>query len=199
MLTDDEYVNSDHCPLFTRHRRNRVTRWRQVSPRWVILSLPNGHPSRGRSSHVPFVYPHVFASHFCLAVRLSGCLLIVGPCPWNRNRKLEISTAPRKAKSREAAYSQALVQIKIDRQRVKSRESGRQDTTDAVARLHLGAKPLTSRLHWTTIFFKVILLAVLLVSWSSPTCLQRPDPNPGQFPEILLPLLISVTQSMSST
>jgi len=28
----------------------------------------------------------------------------------NRNRKLEISTAPTKAKSREPAYSQALVQ-----------------------------------------------------------------------------------------
>src|SRR6218665_2287640 len=43
-----------------------------------------------------------------------------------RNSKLEISTAPTKAKSREPAYSQALVQNKIDRQRVRSRESGRQ-------------------------------------------------------------------------
>jgi len=32
---------------------------------------------------------------------------------------------PTKAKSREPAYSQALVQKKIDRQRVRSRESGR--------------------------------------------------------------------------
>ena len=33
---------------------------------------------------------------------------------------------PTKAKSREPAYSQALVQNKIDRQRVRSRESDRQ-------------------------------------------------------------------------
>jgi len=44
----------------------------------------------------------------------------------NRNRKLEISTAPTTAKSREPAYSQALVQSKIDRQGVRSRESGKQ-------------------------------------------------------------------------
>jgi len=44
----------------------------------------------------------------------------------NRNRKLKTSTAPTKAKSWEPAYSQALVQSKIDRQRVRSRESGRQ-------------------------------------------------------------------------
>ena len=44
----------------------------------------------------------------------------------NRNRNLETSTAPTKAKSREPAYSQALNQNKIDRQRVKSGESGRQ-------------------------------------------------------------------------
>jgi len=44
----------------------------------------------------------------------------------NRNRKLEISTALTKAKSREPAYSQAPVQSKIGRQRVRSRESGRQ-------------------------------------------------------------------------
>jgi len=44
----------------------------------------------------------------------------------NHNRKLDISTAPTKARSREPACSQALVQNKIDRQRVRSRESGRQ-------------------------------------------------------------------------
>jgi len=44
----------------------------------------------------------------------------------NRNRKLETSTAPTKAESREPAYSQALVQNKINRQRVRSRESSRQ-------------------------------------------------------------------------
>src|SRR6218665_3209756 len=44
----------------------------------------------------------------------------------NLNRKLEISTAPTKAKSKEPANSQVLVQNKIDRQRVRSRESGRQ-------------------------------------------------------------------------
>src|SRR6218665_2970513 len=43
-----------------------------------------------------------------------------------RNRKLEISRAPIKVKSRESAYSQALNQNKTDRQRSKSRESGRQ-------------------------------------------------------------------------
>ena len=35
----------------------------------------------------------------------------------NRIRKLEIFTAPTKAKSLEPAYSQALIQNKIDRQR----------------------------------------------------------------------------------
>src|SRR6218665_1421065 len=44
----------------------------------------------------------------------------------NRNRKLLISRAPTKAKSQEPAYSQALNQNKIDRQRSRSRESGRQ-------------------------------------------------------------------------
>src|SRR6218665_3174555 len=44
----------------------------------------------------------------------------------NRNRKLLISRAPTKAKSQEPAYSQALNQNKIDRQRSRSRESGRE-------------------------------------------------------------------------
>src|SRR6218665_804240 len=44
----------------------------------------------------------------------------------NRNRKLLISRAPTKAKSQEPAYSQALNENKIDRQRSRSRESGRQ-------------------------------------------------------------------------
>ena len=44
----------------------------------------------------------------------------------NRNRKLEISRAPTKAKSREPAYSQAPNQNKIDRQRSKAGEAGRQ-------------------------------------------------------------------------
>ena len=43
----------------------------------------------------------------------------------NHNCKLKIST-PTKAKSWELAYSQALIQNKIDRQWVRSRESGRQ-------------------------------------------------------------------------
>src|SRR6218665_506814 len=43
-----------------------------------------------------------------------------------RNRKLLISRAPTKAKSQEPAYSQALNQNKIDRQRSRSRDSGRQ-------------------------------------------------------------------------
>jgi len=38
----------------------------------------------------------------------------------DENRKLQISTSPTKAKSREPAYSQALNQIKIDRQRAVS-------------------------------------------------------------------------------
>src|SRR6218665_2190047 len=42
------------------------------------------------------------------------------------NRNLLISRAPTKAKSQEAAYSQALNQNKIERQRSRSRESGRQ-------------------------------------------------------------------------
>src|SRR6218665_1630122 len=40
-----------------------------------------------------------------------------------RNRKLDISTAPTKVKSREPAYSQTLIQNKIDRQRVECRTS----------------------------------------------------------------------------
>jgi len=44
----------------------------------------------------------------------------------NRNRRLKISTAPTKARSRGPAYSQALIQDKIDRQQVRSRASGRQ-------------------------------------------------------------------------
>src|SRR6218665_2245879 len=47
-------------------------------------------------------------------------------CVCNRNRKLLISRAPTKAKSQEPAYSQGLNQNKIDRQRSRSRESGRQ-------------------------------------------------------------------------
>src|SRR6218665_3604811 len=43
----------------------------------------------------------------------------------NYNRKLWISRAPTKAKSQEPAYSQALNQNTIDRQRSRSRESGR--------------------------------------------------------------------------
>src|SRR6218665_114500 len=43
-----------------------------------------------------------------------------------RNRKIKITTAPTKAKPRELAYLQALIQNKIDRQRVRSRESGGQ-------------------------------------------------------------------------
>jgi len=52
------------------------------------------------------------------------------PMKWYLNRrpdhKLEICTAPTKAKSRDPAYSQALIQNEIDRQRVRSRESGMQ-------------------------------------------------------------------------
>jgi len=44
----------------------------------------------------------------------------------NRNRKLGISIAPTKAKSREPAYPQALSQNEIDREGPKSVESGRQ-------------------------------------------------------------------------
>jgi len=57
----------------------------------------------------------------CYKLSSSPAIVIVGP-----NRKLEISTAPTKAKSREPAYSQALVQNKIDRHRVRFRELGRQ-------------------------------------------------------------------------
>ena len=55
-------------------------------------------------------------------------LLLVGYSSVVRNLNciLEVSKAPTKAKSRKPAYSQALNQNKIDRQRSKSRESGRQ-------------------------------------------------------------------------
>src|SRR6218665_311938 len=44
----------------------------------------------------------------------------------NRNRKLHISRAPTKVKSQEPGYSQTLNQNKINRQRSRCRESGRQ-------------------------------------------------------------------------
>jgi len=44
----------------------------------------------------------------------------------NRNCKLESSTAPTEVKSWKPAYSQVLIQSKIDRKWVRSRESGRQ-------------------------------------------------------------------------
>ena len=44
----------------------------------------------------------------------------------SRKRKLEMSTAPTKAKSREPSYSQAYIQNNIDRHRIRSRKSGRQ-------------------------------------------------------------------------
>src|SRR6218665_1993349 len=59
-------------------------------------------------------------------------------CFLNRNRKLEISTAPTKAKSREPAYSHALVQNKIGRQRVKSKESDKQSDGGWYLELRLG-------------------------------------------------------------
>ena len=49
----------------------------------------------------------------------------------NRNRKLEISRAPTKAKSREPAYSQALNQNRIDRQRVKIQRVRQADSQTA--------------------------------------------------------------------
>src|SRR6218665_2071247 len=51
---------------------------------------------------------------------------IGGLIAFHRNRRHLISRAPTKAKSQEPAYSQALNQNKIDRQRSISRESGRQ-------------------------------------------------------------------------
>jgi len=44
----------------------------------------------------------------------------------NRNRKLEVSTTPTKAKSRDQAYSQALIPNKTNGQRVRVRQAGRQ-------------------------------------------------------------------------
>src|SRR6218665_87052 len=44
----------------------------------------------------------------------------------SRNSKLEISTVHTKVESREPAYPQVLIQNKIDRQLVRSRESGQQ-------------------------------------------------------------------------
>ena len=46
--------------------------------------------------------------------------------PSYRNRKLLISRAPPKAKSQEPAYSHALNQNKIDRQRSRSRQADSQ-------------------------------------------------------------------------
>jgi len=62
----------------------------------------------------------------------------------DRNRKLLICKAPTKAKPQEPAYSQALNQNKIDRQRSRSRESGRQ----TVIRLWLVLGVETGREVW---------------------------------------------------
>ena len=71
VLSDDEYDNSGHCLLFIRHRRNRVTRRRQVSPKWGILSLPNGQPS------ALTLLPRSIRLSSCLCRSLlSGCLLV---------------------------------------------------------------------------------------------------------------------------
>ena len=56
----------------------------------------------------------------------------------NRNRKLEISTSPTKAESREPAYLQALVQNKIVRERVKTALFPRGVTTGGDMVLDLG-------------------------------------------------------------
>src|SRR6218665_3342724 len=50
-----------------------------------------------------------------LSLVLIGCFRILPASPRNRNRKLEISTASTNTKSREPAYSQALIQSKIDK------------------------------------------------------------------------------------
>ena len=82
---------------------------------------------------------HIFT--FLSTVRLLGVTLdqeltftqhinlLCRSCYYNRNRKLEIFTAPTKAKSREPAYSQGLVQNKIDRQRVDSESQADSQTT----------------------------------------------------------------------
>jgi len=49
-----------------------------------------------------------------------------------RNRNLQLSTAPTKAKSREPAYSQALNQNKIDRVGVKIQRVGQADSQTAM-------------------------------------------------------------------
>src|SRR6218665_2519469 len=60
-----------------------------------------------------------------VSATLLGVPLSTADALRNRNRKLDISTALTKEKSWEPAYSQALVQSKIDRQRIRSTESGR--------------------------------------------------------------------------
>ena len=66
---------------------------------------------------------------------MGRCDSVVSSVPFDRkvagsNRIVivnsEISIVPTKAKSREPSYSQALIQNKIDRQLVRSRESVRQ-------------------------------------------------------------------------
>jgi len=64
---------------------------------------------------------HVY-SHVMFTCAYGYVRLYIKRC----NRKLLISRAPIKAKSQEAAYSLALNQNKIDRQRSRSRESGMQ-------------------------------------------------------------------------
>ena len=71
------------------------------------------------------------AFHSACRINNTGRLLItLLEVAADRNRKLQISRAPTKAKSQEPAYSQALNQNKINRQRSRSRESGTQADTD---------------------------------------------------------------------
>src|SRR6218665_1752824 len=65
----------------------------------------------------------------------------------NCNRKFEISTAPTKAKSREPAYSQSLVQNEIDWQRVRARASGKQTVRHHQCRAEGVRQPRTSSLE----------------------------------------------------
>ena len=88
---------------------------------------------------------------------LSVCLCIC-LCDCIRNRKLKTSTAPTKAKSREPAFSQALIQNKINRQRVRSRESGRQTVRRLwwmVFGVEMGRERMNQdRISWRAVFFE---------------------------------------------
>jgi len=95
----------------TREKFSIVTGWEaeRVGSRAQVLS---DALVRSKQQYCAFRRCHLFKKHSLTTQYMSNRNR-------NCNRELKISTVSTKAKSREAVYSQALNQNKIDRQRVK--------------------------------------------------------------------------------